>query len=135
MLREKKIKELLYNGISVVDIDNVYISYDAEIGMDSIIYPGVFIDTGVSIGKNCTIKGNSYIKNSKIGDASTILYSYIEDAIINEKVEIGPFSHVRQGSILKENVRIGNFSEVKKSIISENSKVNHLASVGISQVG
>lgn len=135
MLRERKIKELLYNGISVVDIDNVYISYDAKIGIDSIIYPGVFIDTGVSIGKNCTIKGSSYIKNSKIGDASTILYSYIEDAIINEKVEIGPFSHVRQGSILKENVRIGNFSEVKKSIISENSKVTHLAYVGNSHVG
>ncbi|MDR1784777.1 MAG: bifunctional UDP-N-acetylglucosamine diphosphorylase/glucosamine-1-phosphate N-acetyltransferase GlmU [Endomicrobium sp.] len=135
MLKERKIKELLSNGVTIIDINNVYISYDAKIGMDSVIYPGVFIDTGVSIGKKCIIKGSSYIKNSRIGDASTILYSYIEDTVISEKVKVGPFSHIRESSILKENVKVGNFSEVKKSMISENSKVNHLSYLGNAQIG
>ncbi len=51
VLKGRKIKELLSRGVSIVDADNVYISYDAKIGSDTVIYPGAFIDTGVSIGK------------------------------------------------------------------------------------
>jgi len=134
-LKGKKIKELLDKGVSIVDVNNVYISYDAKIGIDSIIYPGVFIDEGVSIGKSCIIKGSSYIKNSKIGDASTILYSYVEDAVIGKEVRIGPFSHIRQDSVLERNVKIGNFSEIKKAVVSRNSKINHLSYIGDAQVG
>jgi bifunctional UDP-N-acetylglucosamine pyrophosphorylase/glucosamine-1-phosphate N-acetyltransferase len=135
ILKDRKIKELLDRGVSIVDVDNVYISYDAKIGGDTVIYPGAFIDTGVSIGKNCIIKGTNYITNSKIGDESTILYSYIEGAVIDKKVKIGPFSHIREDSVLRENVRIGNFSETKKAVIEKNSKVNHLSYIGNALVG
>jgi bifunctional UDP-N-acetylglucosamine pyrophosphorylase/glucosamine-1-phosphate N-acetyltransferase len=135
ILKGRKIKELLSSGVSIVDADNVYISYDAKIGDDTVVYPGVFIDTGVSIGKNCIIKGASYISNSKIGDESTVLYSYIEDAVIDKKVKVGPFSHIREGSVLRENVRIGNFSETKKAVIAKNSKVSHLSYIGDALVG
>lgn len=52
LLKDKKIKELFESGVSIIDANNVYISYDAKIEYDSIIYPGVFIDEGVIIGKN-----------------------------------------------------------------------------------
>jgi bifunctional UDP-N-acetylglucosamine pyrophosphorylase/glucosamine-1-phosphate N-acetyltransferase len=135
ILKCRKIKELLNRGVSIVDADNVYISYDAKIESDTIIYPGAFIDTGVSIGKNCMIKGASYIANSKIGDESIVLYSYIEGAVIDKKVRVGPFSHIREGSVLRKNVRIGNFSETKKAVIAKNSKVNHLSYIGDALVG
>ncbi|MDR0820294.1 MAG: bifunctional UDP-N-acetylglucosamine diphosphorylase/glucosamine-1-phosphate N-acetyltransferase GlmU [Endomicrobium sp.] len=135
ILKDRKIKELLSSGVSIVDADNVYISYDAKIGGDTVVYPGAFIDTGVSIGKNCIVKGTSYISNSKIGDESAVLYSYIEGAVIDKKVKIGPFSHIREGSVLRENVRIGNFSETKKAVIAKNSKVNHLSYIGDAMVG
>ena len=135
VLKNKKIKELLNSGISIIDTNNVYISYDARIGRDTVIYPGAFIDTCVSIGKSCVVKGTSYITNSKIGDDSVILYSYIDGAIINKKVKIGPFSHIRSGSILRDNVKVGNFSETKKAVISKNSKVNHLSYIGDAHIG
>ncbi|MDR3256904.1 MAG: bifunctional UDP-N-acetylglucosamine diphosphorylase/glucosamine-1-phosphate N-acetyltransferase GlmU [Endomicrobium sp.] len=135
ILKNRKIRELLDNGVTIVDTNNVYISYDAKIGTDTIIYPGAFIDVGVSIGKNCVIKGASYIINSKIGDENIILYSYVDGAVIDKKVKIGPFSHIRPGSVLQENVKVGNFSETKKSVISKNSKVNHLSYIGDAQVG
>jgi bifunctional UDP-N-acetylglucosamine pyrophosphorylase/glucosamine-1-phosphate N-acetyltransferase len=135
ILKGRKIKELLSSGVSIVDADSVYISYDAKIGDDTVVYPGAFIDTGVSIGKKCIIKGASYISNSKIGDESVVLYSYIEDAVIDKKVKVGPFSHIREGSVLRENVRIGNFSETKKAVIAKNSKVNHLSYIGDALVG
>ncbi|MDR3071275.1 MAG: bifunctional UDP-N-acetylglucosamine diphosphorylase/glucosamine-1-phosphate N-acetyltransferase GlmU [Endomicrobium sp.] len=135
MLKNKKIEGLLCNGVSILDIGNVYISYDAKIGRDTIVYPGVFIDAGVSIGKNCIIKGTSYIANSKIGEGSVVSYSYIDGAVVNKKVRIGPFSHIRHGSVLKDGVKIGNFSETKKAVIAKNSKINHLSYIGDARVG
>jgi bifunctional UDP-N-acetylglucosamine pyrophosphorylase/glucosamine-1-phosphate N-acetyltransferase len=135
VLKDKKIKELLDTGVSFIDTTNVYISYDAKIGRDTIIYPGVFIDKGVLIGKKCIIKGTSYITNSTISDESTISYSYVEGAVVDKKVKIGPFAHIRQGSVLKENVKIGTFSEIKKTVIAKNSKVNHLSYIGDANIG
>ncbi|MDR1926274.1 MAG: bifunctional UDP-N-acetylglucosamine diphosphorylase/glucosamine-1-phosphate N-acetyltransferase GlmU [Endomicrobium sp.] len=135
ILKDKKVKELLDNGVSIIDVNNVYISYDAKIGRDTVIYPGVFIDTGVSRGKGCIIKGTSYITNSKIGDESVISYSYVDGAFVSKKVKIGPFSHIRPESVLKENVKIGNFSETKKVLIEKNSKVNHLSYIGDAKLG
>jgi bifunctional UDP-N-acetylglucosamine pyrophosphorylase/glucosamine-1-phosphate N-acetyltransferase len=135
LLKGKKLKELLDNGVSIIDNNNVYISYDAKIGSDTVIYPGVFIDENVSIGKNCIVKGTSYIINSKIGDGSNISYSYVDGAVIDKKVKVGPFSHIRPGSVLKENVKVGNFSETKKVVIKKNSKVNHLSYIGDAHVG
>lgn len=135
ILKDRKIKELLSSGVNIVDAGNVYISYDAKIGRDTVVYPGAFIDTGVSIGKNCIIKGASYISNSKIGDESSVLYSYVEGAVIDKKVKVGPFSHIREGSVLRENVRVGNFSETKKAVIARNSKVNHLSYIGDALIG
>ena len=134
-LNDKKIKELLDNGVSFISADNVYISYDAKIGQDSIIYPGVFIDSNVEIGKNCVIKGSSYIVNSKISDDSEISYSYVNGAVIGKDAHIGPFTHIRPGSVLKDGVKVGNFSETKKSVIEKNSKVNHLSYIGDAFVG
>jgi bifunctional UDP-N-acetylglucosamine pyrophosphorylase/glucosamine-1-phosphate N-acetyltransferase len=134
-LKIKKIYNLINSGVNIIDINNVYISNDAKIGKDTIIYPGVFIDIGVSIGEKCIIKGSSYLINSKIGCNNIIIYSYIEGAIIKNKVTVGPFVHIRNGTILNENVKIGNFSEIKKSIIEEKSKINHLSYIGNSKIG
>ncbi|MDR1417954.1 MAG: bifunctional UDP-N-acetylglucosamine diphosphorylase/glucosamine-1-phosphate N-acetyltransferase GlmU [Endomicrobium sp.] len=135
ILQEQKIKSLLNSGVSIINTKNVYVSYDASIGTDTIIYPGTFIDTGVTIGKSCVLKGSNYIIDSKIGDESIISYSYVNGANIGKKVKIGPFAHIRPGSILKENVKIGNFSETKKSLIEKNSKVSHLSYIGDAQIG
>lgn len=134
-LQEEKITALFKKGITFIDANNVYIAYDAEIGQDTVIYPGVFIDKGTKIGKNCIIQGSSYIKDSVIADNVSILYSYINGAHIGKGSKIGPFSHIRPGSVLKDNVKVGNFSETKKAVIAKNSKVNHLSYIGDAEIG
>ncbi|MDR3196146.1 MAG: bifunctional UDP-N-acetylglucosamine diphosphorylase/glucosamine-1-phosphate N-acetyltransferase GlmU [Endomicrobium sp.] len=135
LLKDRKIKELFESGVSVIDANSVYISYDAKIGRDTVIYPGVFIDKGVVIGKNCVLKGSSYITDSKINDGSIISYSYINGAVVGKNVKIGPFSHIRPESVLRDNVKVGNFSETKKAVIAKNSKINHLSYIGDAEIG
>ncbi|MEJ2322462.1 MAG: DapH/DapD/GlmU-related protein, partial [Gammaproteobacteria bacterium] len=59
----------------------------------------------------------------------------IEQAIIGQACQIGPFARVRPGTELAERVRIGNFVETKNAQIAEGSKVNHLSYIGDTTMG
>lgn len=48
---------------------------------------------------------------------------------------MGPYAHIRPGSLIKRLAHIGNFVEIKGSTIGENTKAGHLTYIGNSQVG
>jgi bifunctional UDP-N-acetylglucosamine pyrophosphorylase/glucosamine-1-phosphate N-acetyltransferase len=62
-------------------------------------------------------------------------FCHLEDAIVGDKSQIGPYARLRPGTELGEDVHIGNFVEVKNSKIAAHSKANHLAYVGDADVG
>ena len=99
--------------------DTIYFSKDTVIGKNVVIEPYVVFGSKVKIGNNVTIKS----------------FSHIENCIIENKVEIGPFARIRPGTILKEGSKIGNFVEIKKSLLGKKSKVNHLSYIGDSDIG
>ncbi|MBE5738688.1 MAG: hypothetical protein E7354_03070 [Clostridiales bacterium] len=106
-----------------------------DIDKSANIYPNVTLLGKVSIGANCTILSGSVIKNSIIGENSIIKSSYIEESCIGSNVTIGPFAHIRPGSIIENNCKIGNFVEVKNSRLSEGTKASHLAYIGDAEIG
>ena len=97
----------------------------------------VFLSRDTKFGKNVVI--NQYVvigKKTKIGNNVEILpFTYIENATLEDNVNVGPFSRVRPGSFLSKGSRVGNFVEVKKSKIGENTKINHLSYVGDAIIG
>ena len=114
-LREK----FLIKGVTLVDPETVYFSYDTKIDRDVVIFPNVFIG-----------------KNVKIGKGSKILsFSHLEDSSVGKDVTIGPFARLRPGADIKDEVKVGNFVEIKKSKIDKNSKVNHLTYIGDTEIG
>jgi bifunctional UDP-N-acetylglucosamine pyrophosphorylase/glucosamine-1-phosphate N-acetyltransferase len=62
-------------------------------------------------------------------------FTHIENATLESKVNVGPFSRIRPGSYLAKGSRVGNFVEIKKSKVGENSKINHLSYVGDASIG
>ena len=63
-----------------------------------------------------------------------IVNANLKDKIEN-KVTIGPYARIREGTHLMSGVKIGNFVETKKSKINSKSKVNHLSYIGDSEIG
>jgi len=114
-LRNKFIK----SGVKMIGPETIFFSKDTKIGKNVTINPYVVIGTKVKIGNNVTINSFSHLENCKI----------------ENKVEIGPYTRIRPGTLLKEGSRIGNFVEVKKSIIGKKSKINHLSYIGDSEIG
>lgn len=123
------------NGVTIIDPNHTYISANAEIGADTVIYPGTIIKGDTFIGSDCIIGPNSEIENCKVGEQTVIRHSAAFESEIGSNVNIGPFAHIRPHSKLDDEVKIGNFVEVKKAIFGKGSKASHLSYIGDAEVG
>ena len=97
----------------------------------------IFLSKDTKFGKNVVL--NPYViigKKTKIGNNVEILpFTHIENATLQDNVNVGPFARVRPGSFLSKGSRVGNFVEVKKSKVGKNTKINHLSYVGDAVIG
>lgn len=135
VLRKRVNQKAMEEGAIIIDPDNTYISEEAVIGRDSIIYPNVSIEGKTIIGEDCIIGNNSIIRDSNIGDKVEILNSTIVESEVGNNTKIGPYAYLRPNSRLGENVKIGDFVEVKNSKIGDGTKASHLAYIGDATVG
>ncbi|MFA9559784.1 bifunctional UDP-N-acetylglucosamine diphosphorylase/glucosamine-1-phosphate N-acetyltransferase GlmU [Evansella sp. AB-rgal1] len=136
VLMKRRINEqLMRDGVTLIDPENTYVSSDAIIGKDTVIYPGCIIKGKTIIGENCEIGPHSEIDNSKIGNNTTVKQSVVHDSEVGNEVSIGPFSHLRPQTKLSNHVRVGNFVELKKMSMGEGSKASHLSYLGDAEVG
>ena len=108
IIRAKKIKQLMQEGVSFMDPDTAYIDEKVKIAKDTIIYPSVAIEDETVIGKACRIgpfariRGNTKIGNnctignfveivrSNIGSNTRIKHhAYMGDACVGDGVNVG----------------------------------------------
>ena len=135
VLRERKNISLMEEGVILIDPATTYIEETVKIGKDTVIYPTVTLQGNTVIGENCEIIGCTRIIDSTLGNNIRIESSVIEESIVDDKVTMGPFAHLRPKSHLKEKVHIGNFVEVKKSTLEYGVKAGHLTYLGNATVG
>ena len=135
VLRERKNISLMEEGVILIDPAATYIEETVKIGKDTVIYPTVTLQGNTVIGENCEIIGCTRIIDSTLGNDIRIESSVIEESIVDDKVTMGPFAHLRPKSHLKEKVHIGNFVEVKKSTLEYGVKAGHLTYLGNATVG
>ena len=74
---------------------------------------------------------------AKIGRDTTIYpFTVIErDVKIGKRCFIGPFVHLREGTVLSDDITAGNFLEVVRSKISSGSLLKHFGYIGDSRIG
>lgn len=135
ILRDRIIKSHMDNGVTFINKLTNQIGSDVKIGKDTIIESGAVLMGCTEIGENVLIGQNSRIEDSKIDSNISILNSVIKDSKVGEGSTIGPFAYLRPNSIIGKNVKIGDFVEVKNSVIGDNSKASHHAYIGDGVVG
>ncbi len=124
------------SGVTLLDPQSTYIDYAVDIGQDTVVYPHTTLEGATTVGENCVIRSGVRITDSVLGRAVTILdSSVISDSIIRDEVVVGPFAHLRPGSLLEQKSKVGNFVEIKKTILGQGSKASHLSYLGDSRIG
>jgi bifunctional UDP-N-acetylglucosamine pyrophosphorylase / glucosamine-1-phosphate N-acetyltransferase len=134
-LRRRHLEGLMRAGVSIVDPDHTYVDVGVDVGEDSILLPGTILEGGTRIGAACTIGPSSHLTDCVVGDRAVVHSTRGEGARIGDGVVVGPFAHLRPGTVLGEDVRVGAFVQLKNSTVGAGAKVPHLAYVGDADVG
>jgi bifunctional UDP-N-acetylglucosamine pyrophosphorylase/glucosamine-1-phosphate N-acetyltransferase len=135
ILRRQIAARWMAEGVTIVDPAQVRIDPSVEIGRDVVIHPGVALEGKTRIGDDCILRA-CRIESSRLGEQVVVKdYTVIEESEIESGVSIGPFAHLRPGTVLRKGARVGNFVEIKKSELGEGSKANHLSYLGDTVVG
>jgi bifunctional UDP-N-acetylglucosamine pyrophosphorylase/glucosamine-1-phosphate N-acetyltransferase len=125
----------MLSGVTIVDPKSTYIEPNVEIGQDTVILPNTHLQGKTAIGKASKIGPNTVIRESKVGDQCEITASVIEQAMIEDDVDIGPFAHLRRGTHLARGVHIGNYGEIKNSYLGPGTKMGHFSYIGDATIG
>ena len=136
IVRQTRNEELMAAGVTIEDPATTYVDMDVTVGPDTVIHPGVFLQGRTSVGARCELHAGVRIVDSTIGDDVTVRnHCVIEGATLARGAAVGPFAHLRPGSVIGETAKVGNFVEIKKSSLGPGSKANHLSYLGDAAIG
>ena len=135
IMQQRINRKWMLAGVTMINPENIYIEAEVEIGRDSVIYPNSYLQGQTTIGEHCHIGPDTLIRDCQIGNRCELKMSVLEQAIVEDDVDMGPFGHLRKGAHLAAGVHMGNFGEVKNSFLGPGVKMGHFSYMGDAQVG
>ena len=133
--RARILRDLLRDGVDIMDPNNTYIDPRVRVGGGTMILPGTILRGRSVIGRNCEIGPNAVVNGCIVGDGTVVNASQINESTVGSNTHIGPFAYVRPGCTIGDDIKVGDFVEVKNSTLGNGTKISHLTYVGDSDVG
>jgi bifunctional UDP-N-acetylglucosamine pyrophosphorylase/glucosamine-1-phosphate N-acetyltransferase len=118
-LNQRTLKAWALRGVVFQDPATTWVDVTVELS------PGARIDAGVQLLGDTQIGAGTRVKAGSI----------VQDSRVGQGVQLGPYAHLRPGSVVGDQARIGNFVELKKATIGAHTSVAHLSYLGDAVVG
>ena len=134
-MRQRINDALMDGGVTIVDPERTYVDAGVAVGADTTILPGTQLEGETRIGQGCRIGPGSLIADSQVADGAVVELSVVRESKVGPRAVVGPYTHIRPGSVLGADTKAGSFVEIKASRIGDGSKVPHLSYVGDATVG
>ena len=135
LMRDRINDSLMRSGVTITDPSSVWIDLEAEIESDVVIEPGVAIRGKSKVASGALIGPRTTLIDTEVGSAAKVFESHCESSKIGARAFVGPYSHLRGGTVLADEVKVGSFVEMKNALVGEASKVPHLSYVGDATIG
>lgn len=136
VMRQRIRSHWLLSGVTMIDPSTTFIDDTAEIGQDTVLYPGVMIEGMTHIGSETIVRSNSRLTNSVVGNRVMVEdHSILDGAVVEEEATIGPYARLRPGAVIRTKAKVGNFVELKNVELGKGAKANHLAYLGDATIG
>ena len=135
VVRERIRRRHMLAGVTMVNPAAVYIDADVEISADTVLWPNTYLTGSTRVGPGCVLGPDTSLTDSQVGARCRVVSSVLESAVLEDDVDVGPFSHLRSGSYIEQAAHVGNFAEVKNARLGRRTKLGHFSYVGDAQVG
>ncbi|MBE6469409.1 MAG: UDP-N-acetylglucosamine diphosphorylase/glucosamine-1-phosphate N-acetyltransferase [Coriobacteriaceae bacterium] len=133
--RDRVNGRLMAEGVTFIDPAQAWISPDAVIGRDTVVWPQTHLIGRTSVGEDCQLGPNTRLTNVRAGNGCVIDETVAVDAVLEDEVTCGPRAYLRPGTHMLRASKAGTHVEIKKSTIGEGSKVPHLSYIGDTTMG
>ena len=134
--RQRKRDALMEAGVSILLPETVLIDPEVEVGADTVLEPCIQLLGKTRIGRGCTIRTGSVLRDTLLGDAVIVEpHCVVVSSRLGNGAMIGPFARLRPQAELRAGARVGNFVEVKKTVLAEGAKAMHLSYLGDARIG
>lgn len=135
VLRDRIRRRLMLEGVTLLDPPSTFIDAGVQVAPDTTLLPGVHLIGRTRVGSGCRIGPNAILRDTTVADGVEIGGSTLEGSTIAAGVTIGPYCHLRPGSVIEQDVHLGNYVEVKNSRIGPRTLVGHFSYIGDADVG
>jgi bifunctional UDP-N-acetylglucosamine pyrophosphorylase/glucosamine-1-phosphate N-acetyltransferase len=123
-------------GVTIQDPATTVIGAHVQIGRDTVLHPRVTLEGRTIIGEECVLRSQVRVADSTLGRGVVVQDScVIQESRIDDDATVGPFAHLRPGTVLHRAAKVGNFVELKKTELGSGSKANHLSYLGDARIG
>ena len=134
-MRRRINEQLMLAGVTIQDPASTYVDAAVEVGPDTVILANTTLSGSTRIGVECVIGPNSIVQDSTIGDRCRVTSSVIEEAVMEEDCDIGPFGHLRPRARMCVGAHMGNFGEVKNATLGPGARMGHFSYLGDAKIG
>ena len=136
ILRDRKVNELMLDGVTIEKPETVTIDRNVRIGQDTVVESFARITGATEIGEDCVIGACSMIADSKVASGSTVLpFTHIVSSTVESGAKVGPFARLRMSARVDRGAEVGNFVELKNTHFGPGAKAHHLAYLGDATIG
>lgn len=122
-------------GVTMRDPSTAYIDWTVDLAADVTIEPNVILRGTTTIGAGSVIGAGSQLIDTTVGERAQVWASIAESSVIEDEAVVGPFSHLRAGSVVGRGAQVGNYAELKNSRLGAGSKQHHMSYLGDAVLG
>ena len=118
------------NGVTMRDPSTVYLDWTVDLGADVVLEPNVILRGATTVGEGSVIGAGSQLIDATIGARARVWASVVEASVVEDEATVGPYSHLRPGSVVGRGAEVGNFAELKNASLGAGSKQHHMSYLG-----
>jgi bifunctional UDP-N-acetylglucosamine pyrophosphorylase/glucosamine-1-phosphate N-acetyltransferase len=134
-LRVRRNERHMRDGVTMRDPSTVYLDWDVELAPDVTLEPNVILRGRTSVGEGSVIGPGTHMVDSSVGKRARVWASVIESSTIEDEATVGPYSHLRPGSVVGRGAEVGNFAELKNASLGAGAKQHHMSYLGDAKIG
>jgi bifunctional UDP-N-acetylglucosamine pyrophosphorylase/glucosamine-1-phosphate N-acetyltransferase len=136
VLRERKCRELMMEGVTIERPETVTIDMHVRVGADTVVEPFTRLLGSTDIGEECRIGAGAILESAVLADRVVVApYTLVANSRIETGAQVGPFARLRMDAQVGPDARVGNFVELKKTKLGKGAKSQHLAYLGDAEIG
>ncbi|MDR2374010.1 MAG: bifunctional UDP-N-acetylglucosamine diphosphorylase/glucosamine-1-phosphate N-acetyltransferase GlmU [Bifidobacteriaceae bacterium] len=134
-INQRLVTRAMIAGVTVIDPASTWIGPEVELEADVTLLPGTNLAGRTSVAAGGVIGPFTTLTDTQVGPGAIVDRTVARGAVIGEGACVGPFTHLRPGTVLGARTKAGSFTELKAARVDAGAKVPHLAYVGDAAVG